>query len=227
MDGEGHDADGDEMIARIALLASLALAAIACSGAPPNDGGSDYEIVQGKKPSGGGGDAPGPTSDPSTSPDTPPADAPPASSSSSSSSSGSTPPPAPKPTAVTLTIDGQAFTFGSATVWANVSAQGTYNVFLKVTGPGAPDGTDFDISATATGTGCDNTANYITYRPVGDAQYMPKSAKDPSCGLNVTALPTKVGDRFTGSFKATLYSINVTPAKTKSVELTFDVLRDK
>ncbi len=215
------------MMTRLGIFAVLAVATAACSGAPPNDGGSDYEIVQGKGPSGGGSDAPPAASDPSQT-DAPPADAPPASSSSSSSSSsGSTPPPAPKPTAVTLTIDGQAFTFGSATIWADVSKVGTYDLFLKVTGPGAPDGTDIHISATATGTGCDNTANYITYRPVGDTQYMPKSVKDPTCGLNVTALPAKVGDRFTGSFKATLYGINVTPAKTKSVDLTFDVLRDK
>ncbi len=214
------------MMTRLGIFAAVALATAACSGAPPSDGGADYEIVQGGKPSGGGSDAPPPMGDPSQT-DTPPADAPPSSSSSSSSSSGGTPAPAPKPTAVTLTIDGQAFTFGSATIWAGVSKAGTYDLFLKVTGPGAPDGTDFHVSATATGTGCDNTANYITYRPVGDTQYMPKSANDPTCGLNITALPAKVGDRFTGSFKATLYGINVTPAKNVTVDLTFDVLRDK
>ncbi|HEY8073162.1 MAG TPA: hypothetical protein VIF62_03615 [Labilithrix sp.] len=212
----------------LAIFAAFAAATVACSGAPPSDGGADYEVVQGSKPPSGGSDAP-PSDDPTQATDTPPADPPPSSSSSSSSSSsGSTPPPpAAKPTSVTLTIDGETFAFGSATVWANVSAAGTYNVFLKVTGPGAPDGTDFDISATATGTGCVNTANYITYRPVGDTQYMPKSANEPTCGLSITSLPKNVGDRFTGSFKATLYGINVTPAKTKSIDLTFDVLRDK
>ena len=56
---------------------------------------------------------------------------------------------------------------------------------------------------------------------------MPKSSTEPECGLTVTELPTAVGGRFKATFDATLYSINVTPQRTKKVTLTLDVLREK
>jgi len=144
---------------------------------------------------------------------------------STSSSSGST---TPAPTTVTLTIDGASYTIGTTNLWSEVSKAGEYDIFIPLTGPGAPSGSDFHVSATHTGTGCDNTKNFLTYRPSGDAQYMPTPTTiAPSCGLTIESLPTAVGGRFKGSFKGTLTSINVTPSKSKQFDLKFDVLRAK
>jgi len=207
----------------IAFASILGVALAACSGAPSGDGGPDYEVdITGKKTAPPSGE---PTSDPPSedNPDTSPTPPPP--SSSSSSSSGGT--PAAKPTVVTLTIDGTAFTVDDTTLWADVSKAGTYDVFVKITGPGAGAGSDFHVTARETGDGCDNTSNYLTYRPAGDSQYMPKGPVDAACGLTVTSLPKAVGDRFTGTFKAKLYAINSPTPKSKNVELSFDVLRAK
>ena len=77
------------------------------------------------------------------------------------------------------------------------------------------------------GSGCDNTTNYIAYRPEGDTQYMPKTAKDPACGLIIDEMPKEIGGHFKGSFNATLNGINTTTPKTRKLALTFDVVRTK
>jgi hypothetical protein len=228
-------------IAAVGLgVAASALAA--CSGAPPEDGSPDYEVDITARPpdntgrGGSSGDAPteGSTTEPTSS------DGPSSSSGGSSSggssgtssdggtgSTSSSGAPAPKPTTVTLMIDGAKFSVTSTEIWAGVSKAGTYDLFIRVTGPNAGAGSDIHLSATKTGTGCNNTSNYITYRPAGDTQYMPKSANEPGCGLSITSLPTAVGGRFIGTFKATLYGINTTTPKSRNVDLSFDVLRTK
>jgi hypothetical protein len=218
-----------------AVALAFAAAVAACSGAPPSDGSPDFEIDDTAKRPASPGDGSGssgadPTATPAKSssssssgapaPTTTPTPAP-----TSGSSSGGA--PAPAPTTVSLTIDGVAVTVTGTDVWAGVSAPGMYDVFLKVSGPGIAVGSDFVISATSSVSGCDNTANYITYRPQGDTQYMPKSAEEPTCGLTIETLPAAVNDRFKGTFKATLYGINTTTPKSHKIDLTFDVLRTK
>jgi hypothetical protein len=132
-----------------------------------------------------------------------------------------------KPSSASLKIDGKTINVDDTELWAEVGGPGEYDIFIKVSGPGVAAGSDVHIGATSTGTGCDSTANTIAYRPKGDTQYMPKSANEPSCGLDIDELPKAVGGRFRGSFKSTLYGINADPKPTKSVELTFDVARAK
>lgn len=221
---------------RAATLAACFFASIlaACSGAPPEDA-PDYEVdytAGGDRASGGsstddtvgGGateeqdtqDAPLPT-------DNGGAETGGSTGGNGGSSGGTT--PAPEPTKVTVKIDGVTVAVKDTVLWSEVSKPGEYDIFVKLTTPGTS--TDIHVSATGVRNGCDNTANFITYRPSGDTQYMPKSTKDPSCGLAIESLPTAVGGRFKGSFNATLYGINVSTPKTKKVTLTFDVLREK
>ena len=198
---------------------------VACS-SPPRIDGPDYELASSSGssagPSGGSSDTDPPPSDESN-PDT------------SSGYDASPPPskdagatdaaPAPKPVTVTLTIDGKSINVDGTTLWSEVSQKGMYNLFVKVSGNGVASGSDFDISATAIGAGCDNTANYITYRPSGDTQYMPASPNEPACGLTITSIPTAIGGRFIGSFKGTLHAINVTTPRSKTIDVSFDVPR--
>jgi len=222
------------------LLACLAGGAlVACSGAPP-EGGADYEIEESsgnRSPSAsadedeGTGDeqtlSNGETTEPSQTTD--------GNGSGVDTGGGTEPPPsdptpadpAPKPTAVTVKIDGATYTVSTTNLWSEVQGAGKYNIFIKLTGPGAPDGSDIHISADHTGTGCVNTTNYLAYRPQGSTQYMPMSANEPTCGLSINELPKAVGGRFRGSFTGTMRAINTTPLTTKRFEIKFDVLRDK
>jgi hypothetical protein len=70
-------------------------------------------------------------------------------------------------------------------------------------------------------------ANFITFRPKSDTRYAPSSTKDPSCGLDVDALPTDVGGRFTGAFAGTLHGTDTTAPAKKELAVTFDVLRER
>jgi hypothetical protein len=181
----------------------------ACSSAPPADA-PDYEvnITSGKKDSSANSTPPKPaaTTDPA---------------------------PAPPPNAETgtgktaVTMDGQALTITGTTLWSEVTKAGEYSVFLKVTGTGVADGSDINIWASATQSGCVNTTNYLAFRPTGDTQYMPKSPTEPQCGLTVTSLPTAVGGRFQATFEGTLYGIGTTSPRSKQFVISVDVLRDK
>lgn len=126
-----------------------------------------------------------------------------------------------------MKVETTTLTIASTEIWAEVSKAGNYDLFIRVTGAGVPAGSDLHISATSATSGCDNMANFITYRPEGDTQYMPKSTKEPECGLTIEALPTAIGGRFKGTFNATLYGINSPTPVSKRVQLTFDVLRTK
>jgi hypothetical protein len=139
-----------------------------------------------------------------------------------------TPPPTdpPKADAVAVKVAGDTFTIDSTEVWAEVSKPGEYYLFIRVTGPGAPAGSDFAISATSASIGCSIGGNHPTFRPKGDAQFMP-ATNDSKCGLVIDELPTTKDGRFRGTFKGTLRSINETPARTKSFDLAFDVGRKK
>jgi hypothetical protein len=132
--------------------------------------------------------------------------------------------PAPAPTVVTVKIDGVAVTVTKTALWSEVSAKGEYNIFVDVVAPGIAAGSDLILSATHAGTGCVNTANFITYRPEGDTQYMPKQA---ACGLTIASIPTAVGGRFKGTFKGNLTGINQASPQTRVIEMSFDVLREK
>ena len=147
------------------------------------------------------------------------------SSSGGSSSGGST--AAPSTNKAMVSIDGESFVVDDISLWSNVSEPGTYDLFIEIHGPGAPVGSDIVISATKTGTLCENTGNYIAYRPAGDTQYMPWTSGASTCGLDIDTLPTAVNGRLTGSFTGTLRGINQSTPKTKSLAVTFDVLRDK
>jgi len=201
----------------------------ACGGAPSGDS-PDYELdLPNKKtpaPSGssGGGDAPHEPAPPLD-----PADGSSLGGESTPSDGGAgTPPPAtPSPTTVTVQVNGTALTVDKTNLWVDVSKAGTYDFFINVSGGGLGAGSDLHMSSTHTGSGCDNLTNFITYRPANDTQYMPKSVKDTGCGLVFTALPTAVGDRLKGSFHGTLIGINQTPAKSKTIDIVFDVLRTK
>jgi hypothetical protein len=100
--------------------------------------------------------------------------------------------------------------------------QGVDNLIIKFSGTGIADGSDIAIQATHVGTGCDNTTNFITYRPMSAPQYMPSSAIDPACGLMIEAISAQ-GGRIRGTFSGTLHSINSSPATTRVVAATFDV----
>ena len=134
--------------------------------------------------------------------------------------------PAPRPDAVSVAIDGVPMTIDKVTLWApNAVNANEYDLFLAFHGAGAPSGTDVAISAVRSGAGCKSGENFLAYRPQGDTQYMP--AQTATCGFSVAQIPSAAGLRFTGSFEGTLTSINVTPAKTRKVSITFDVLRAK
>jgi hypothetical protein len=217
------------MIARWSIALG-ALVSVACSSAPRTDG-PDYQLASSSGApgaSGGGSDTdPPPASNEGdgNSGNVPTYDAGTPKPSADAGADAAAPEAGAKPTTVTVTIDGKAMQIDGTTLWSDVSKPGMYNLFVKVSGNGVASGSDFDISATATGKGCDNTANYITYRPSGDPQYMPASAKEPACGLTIDALPPAVGARFTGSFHGTLYAINVSTPSSKKIDVTFDVLR--
>jgi hypothetical protein len=136
-------------------------------------------------------------------------------------------PSAPLPTTATVKLNGTTLTVSEVKLWSEVSRAGEYNVFVYVTGPGVEAGSDFIISARQIGSGCDNTKNFITYRPKNDTQYMPRTTTDAGCGLQISELPTAVGGRLKGSFKGTLHAINVSTPRSREVDLTFDVLREK
>jgi hypothetical protein len=188
-----------------------------CSGAPKDDA-PDYEVDTSGKHNGGGStgqEAPAPTVTNNPAPD-------------QNVKSAETGTGAPAPTTVTASLDGQELTVVSTTIWAGVSKPGMYDVFVKVTGTGVLDGSDILISATDTKSGCQNETNYIVFRPMGQMQYMPKTATEPQCSLDVTELPAAVGGRFTATFDSTLYGINDPSQKTtKKLKISVDALRDK
>jgi hypothetical protein len=139
---------------------------------------------------------------------------------------------APKPDVFTVSIDGLKMTVDSAVLWApNPVDPNEYDLFIRFHGTGVATGTDLAIQAYRTGAGCKSGENFVSYRPTGDTQYMPAGAlggkSDALCGFSVTALPTATGKRFVGTFDGTLTSINVSPAKTRKVKVSFDVARTK
>jgi hypothetical protein len=118
-----------------------------------------------------------------------------------------------------VTVDGQQVVISGL---QSFNYQGVDNLSIKFTGTGIADGTDIEISATEVGAGCDNTQNFITYRPMSAPQYMPASTVDPTCGLTIEAISAQ-GGRIRGNFSGTLYSINSSPETTHVVTATFDV----
>ena len=129
----------------------------------------------------------------------------------------------PKPEA-TVTVDGVPLTVQSITLWTDVTP-GDYDLFIKVTGTGAPPGSDVFVKGRATGSGCDITKNFIFYRPLQAAQHYP-GLRSPNCGLTISALPKAVGGHYTGTFKGTLPNEDNAKAL-KSFDITFDVVRKK
>jgi hypothetical protein len=203
----------------------------ACSGAPP-EGGADYEIES------SGPRTPASSSETSDADDDAFGDSASAEEDEGAPATRSNPPAdegdpdeapapvpeAPAPTKVTAKVGGVTLTVTDTTLWSEVSGPGKYSIFVKVTGPGIAAGSDFHVSATRTGPGCESGGNFITYRPQNDTQYMPKATP---CGLKIDELPTAVGGRFRGTFVGTLTGINTTTTKTKNITLAFDVLRTK
>lgn len=122
--------------------------------------------------------------------------------------------------AAQVTIDGQQVLISG---FLSFNFQGVDNLSIKFTGTGIADGSDLLISATHVGTGCDNTANFIAYRPMSAPQYLPSSTVDPACGLTIEAI-SAAGGRLRGNFSGTLHSINSSPATTRVVTATFDAL---
>lgn len=118
-----------------------------------------------------------------------------------------------------VTIDGQQVVISG---FQSFNYQGLDNLSIRFTGTGIAVGSDLDISATHAGAGCDNTTNFITYRPMSAPQYMPSSTVDPGCGLTIEAI-SATGGRIRGQFSGTLHSINSSPATTRVVAATFDV----
>lgn len=118
-----------------------------------------------------------------------------------------------------VTIDGQQVAISG---FQTFNFQGVDNLSINFTGTGIAVGSDLHISATHVGAGCDNTANYITYRPMSAPQYMPSSTVDPACGLTIEAI-SATGGRIRGNFSGTLHSINSSPATIRVVAATFDV----
>ena len=119
-----------------------------------------------------------------------------------------------------VTIDGQQVAVSG---FLSFDFEGVDNLSIKFTGTGIAEGSDLIISATHPGTGCDNTSNFITYRPMSAPQYMPSPVVDPACGLAIEAISAH-GGRIRGSFSGTLHSINSSPATTRVVAATFDVV---
>jgi hypothetical protein len=118
-----------------------------------------------------------------------------------------------------VTIDGQQVVISG---FQSFNFQGVDNLSIKLTGTGIAVGSDLAISATHVGAGCDNTTNFITYRPMSAPQYMPSSTVDPTCGLTIEAI-SAAGGRIRGKFSGTLHSINSSPATTRVVAAMFDV----
>lgn len=118
-----------------------------------------------------------------------------------------------------VTIDGQQVTVSG---FLSFNYKGVDNVSIQFSGSGIAEGSDLQISATHVGAGCDNTKNFITYRPMSAPQYMPASTVEPACGLTIEAI-SATGGRIRGAFSGTLHSINSTPATTRAVTATFDV----
>jgi hypothetical protein len=100
--------------------------------------------------------------------------------------------------------------------------EGVDNLIIQFTGKGIAEGSDLIVSATHVGAGCDNTENFITYRPMSEPQYMPLLPADPACGLTIDAI-SAAGGRIRGTFYGTLHSINSSPETTHEVTATFDV----
>jgi hypothetical protein len=119
---------------------------------------------------------------------------------------------------VQVMVDGQRVVISKVQTF---NFQGVDNLIIKFSGTGIADGSDMAIQATHVGTGCDNTANFITYRPMSAPQYMPSSAVDPACGLMIEGISAQ-GGRIRGTFSGTLHSINSSPATTRVVAATFD-----
>ena len=118
-----------------------------------------------------------------------------------------------------VTIDGQEVVISKLDAF---NYQGSDNLSIKFTGTGIAAGTDIDIAATHPGTGCNNTMNFITYRPESAPQYMPSpTTVSPGCGLTISAI-SENGARIAGTFSGTLYSINSSPQTTHVVTATFD-----
>lgn len=218
----------------LGVLATSLLGAclVACSGAPPEDESPDYVVDRnaGRQPSASASaseaaPAQPPTSDPTPRDTGSKEAASPADGVSPGTSDGGSSNTTPKATTVSVKIDGVTFSVQNARLWSEVRGPGLYDVFIDVTGPGAPAGSDIYIRADASGTGCDDT-NGIVYRPQGDTQYRPSSTTG-ACGLVIKELPTAIGGRFTGTFNGLLPGINLTTPRSKKVEVTFDVLREK
>jgi hypothetical protein len=121
--------------------------------------------------------------------------------------------------AAQVTIDGQQVVLSG---FQSFNFQGVDNLSIKFTGTGIAVGSDLIISATHIGAGCDNTANFITYRPMSAPQYMPSSTVDPACGLTIEEI-SATGGLIRGNFSGTLHSINSSPATTRVVAATFAV----
>lgn len=135
------------------------------------------------------------------------------------SSSGSSPDSGSDMGSAQVTIDGQPVVVSKLDTF---NFQGVDNLTIKFTGTGIAEGSDIHLSATHVGSGCDNTANFITYRPMSAPQYMPSpTTVAPACGLTIQAISAQ-GGRFTGTFSGTLYSINSSPQTTHMVTATFD-----
>lgn len=118
-----------------------------------------------------------------------------------------------------VTIDGQQVVISE---FQSFNFQGVDNLVIRFTGTGIEVGSDLHVSATHVGAGCDNTTNFITYRPMSAPQYMPSSTVDPACGLMIEAI-SAAGGRLRGNFSGTLQSINSSPTTTRVVTATFDV----
>lgn len=118
-----------------------------------------------------------------------------------------------------VTVDGQQVVISG---FDSFNFEGVDNVSIKFTGAGIADGSDLIVSATHVGAGCDNTENFLTYRPMSAPQYMPLLPADPACGLVVKAI-SAAGGRIRGTFSGTLHSINSVPETTHEVTATFDV----
>jgi hypothetical protein len=226
---------GTEEIETMTCLRAAALCVVggllaACSGAPSGDA-PDYEFDLSGDPGAGSGAGSGSAGDDvnggAASGDGDYDSTRPADSKDGEPEEGEPEPPAPLPTTATAKLGGTTLSVSEVKLWSEVSSAGEYNVFVYVTGPGVETGSDFIISARQVGSGCDNTKNFIAYRPKNDTQYMPRTTKDAGCGLQISELPTTVGGRLRGSFKGTLHAINVSTPRSREVDLTFDVLREK
>jgi hypothetical protein len=205
----------------VSLAACLACGlGVACSGAPPEDGGPDYELdpkkqapvpsTAGTNPDAGKTSSTEETKTPTTSG---PAE-------NAGSDAGTT-----TASTVAVTIDGTTVTVDGTNLWNESSGPGKYSLFIKVAGPGIPAGSDIIVSAMGPRVGCSLNVNDTAYRVTGEGGYV--SNQKDTCGLTVESIPTAVGGRFKGSFKGTLSTINTSTPKSKSLEFTFDVLREK